>query len=196
MKIIIVEMINRMFFENLMKIFEIKKCERFIKNCILRQCFNCQKYEHIKKHCRIVVVCEKCVMKHHISECDSSITEKYKMCKTCENREHIAWLSKCRMRRERKQKTERAWQIRMRLYLVSESQIVLNVFRFVINSSITSFTISITNSKVVLLKWKMIKIKKRKKNENLKSNIFFELSSISRRIELKNNMTSLRDKSS
>jgi hypothetical protein len=46
------------------------------------------------------------------------------------------------------------------------------------------------------LKWKMIKIKKRKKNENLKSNIFFELSSISRRIELKNNMTSLRDKSS
>jgi hypothetical protein len=46
MKIIIVEMINRMLFENLMKIFEIKKCERFIKNCTLRQCLNCQKYEH------------------------------------------------------------------------------------------------------------------------------------------------------
>ncbi len=58
MKIIIVQMINRMLFEDLMKIFEIKKCERFIKNCTLRQCFNCQKYEHIKKHCRIVVVCE------------------------------------------------------------------------------------------------------------------------------------------
>ncbi len=41
MKIIIVKMINRMFFENFMKIFEIKKCERFIKNRILRQCFNC-----------------------------------------------------------------------------------------------------------------------------------------------------------
>jgi hypothetical protein len=107
MKIIIVKMINRMLFENLMKIFEIKKCERFIKNCILRQCFNCQKYEHIKKHCRIVVVCEKCVMRHHISECDSSITEKYKMCETCKNREHIAWSSKCRMRRKKKQKTKR-----------------------------------------------------------------------------------------
>jgi hypothetical protein len=67
MKIIIVKMINRVFFENFMKIFEIKKCKWFIKNCILRQCFNCQKYENIKKHCRIVVVCEKCVMKHHIS---------------------------------------------------------------------------------------------------------------------------------
>jgi hypothetical protein len=166
MKIIIVKMINRMFFENLMKIFEIKECEQFIKNCILRQCFNCQKYDHIKKHCRIVVVCEKCVMRHHISECDSSITEKYKMCETCENREHIAWSSKCRMRRKKKQKTEHARQIWMRLYFVSESQIALNVFRFVINSSTTSFTISITNSKVVLSKWKMIKVKK-KKNERL-----------------------------
>jgi hypothetical protein len=35
-----------------------------------------------------------------------------------------------------------------------------------------------------------------KKNERLKSNIFFEFSSISRQIESKNNMTSLRDRSS
>ncbi len=143
MKIIIVETINRMLFENLMKIFEIKKCKRFIKNCILRQCFNCQKYEHIKKHCRIVVVCKKCVMRHHISECDSSITKKYKMCEMCEDREHIAWSSKCRMRRKKKQKIKRVRQIRMRLYLVSESQIVFSVFRFVINSSTASFTASI-----------------------------------------------------
>ncbi len=161
MKIIIVKMINRMFFEDLMKIFEIKKCKWFIKNCILRQCFNCQKYKHIKKHCWIVVVCEKCVMRQHISECDSSITEKYKMCETCEDHKHIAWSSKCRMRRKKKQKTEHIRQIRMRLYFVSESQIVFSVFRFVINSSTTSFTISITNSKIALLKWKMIRIKKK-----------------------------------
>jgi hypothetical protein len=101
MKIIIVKMINRMFFKNFMKIFEIKKCEQFIKNYILRQCFNYQKYEHIKKHCRIVVVCEKCVMKHHINEYNSSIIEKYKICKMFENREHIAWSSKCKMRRKK-----------------------------------------------------------------------------------------------
>jgi hypothetical protein len=152
MKIIIIKMINRIFFENLMKIFEIKKCERFIKNCILWQCFNCQKYKHIKKHCRIVVVCEKCVMKHHINKWDSSIIEKYKMCETCEDREHIAWSSKCRMRRKKKQKIKHVRQIRMRLYLVSESQIVFSVFQFVINSSTTSFTILITNSKVALSK--------------------------------------------
>jgi molecular chaperone GrpE (heat shock protein) len=196
MKIIIVEMINRMLFENFMKIFEIKKRERFIKNCILRQCFNCQKYEHIKKHCSIVIVCEKCVMKHYISECDSSIIEKYKMCEACKDREHIAWSSKCRMRRKKKQKTKHVRQIQIRLYLVSESQIVFSVFRFVINSSTALFTTSITNSKIAFSRWKMIRIKKRKKNERLKLNIFFELSSISRRIESKNNMTNSRDKSS
>jgi hypothetical protein len=42
----------------------------------------------------------------------------------------------------------------------------------------------------------VIKIKKRKKNERLKSNILLEFSSISRRIESKNSMTSSRDRSS
>ncbi len=136
--------------------------------------YPCQKYEHIKTHCRIVVVCEKCVIKHYISECDSSIIEKYKMCKACENRKHIAWSSKCKMRRKKKQKTKHVRQIRMRLYFVSESQIVLNVFRFVINSSTTSFTISITNSKIVFSKWKMIKVKKKKKT-NVWNQIFFSI---------------------
>jgi hypothetical protein len=104
MKIIIVEMINRMFFENLMKIFEIKKCERFIKNCILRQCFNCQKYEHIKKHCRIVVVCEKYVMRHHINECDSSIIESIKCAKRAKivSTSHDRRSAECVERKNRK----------------------------------------------------------------------------------------------
>jgi hypothetical protein len=42
----------------------------------------------------------------------------------------------------------------------------------------------------------MIRVKKKKKNERQKSNILLEFSSISRRIELKNSMTSFRDKSS
>jgi hypothetical protein len=42
----------------------------------------------------------------------------------------------------------------------------------------------------------VIKVKKRKKSERLKSDIFLEFSSISRRIESKNNMTSSRDRSS
>jgi hypothetical protein len=42
-EIVIVKITNRLFFEELLKVFKMKKCKRFIKNCILRQCFNCQK---------------------------------------------------------------------------------------------------------------------------------------------------------
>ncbi len=187
-------MTNRMFIENLMKIFEIKKCERFIKNCILRQCFNCQKYEHIKKHCRIVVVCEKCVMKHRINECDSTIIEKYKMCEACENREHIVWSSNCKVRWKERKKIEHARQNKLRLYLVRKSQIVSRMFQFDIDSFIASFTDSFIDSKAIFSSWKVIKAKKKKNNERLKSNTSFEFFSISRRIDLKNSMTSSRDK--
>jgi hypothetical protein len=73
-EIVIVKMTNRLLFEELLKIFEMKKCERFIKNCILRQCFNCQKYDHIDKHCKTVIICVA-----------SSDTE-------AELRNHVMWL--------------------------------------------------------------------------------------------------------
>jgi hypothetical protein len=161
MKIIIIKMINRMFFENFMKIFEIKKCEWFIKNCILRQCFNCQKYEHIKN-----IVESSSYAKNASWNIISAntIRQSLKNIK-CAKRAKIVNTSHDRRSAERvekkKQKTKHIRQTRMRLYLVSESQIVFNVFRFIINSSTTSFTISITNSKIILSKWKMIKIIKK-----------------------------------
>jgi hypothetical protein len=195
MKIIIVKLINRMLFENFMKIFEIKECEQFIKNCILRQCFNCQKYEHIKKHCRIVVVCEKCVMRHHINECDSLIIKKYKMCETCENREHIAWSSKCKMRQKKSRKQNVldkfacnyiSWANRKSLSACFDSSLTRQQHR-------SRFRLRTRKSFFRNEKWSE---SKKEKNERLKSNIFFEFSSISRRIESKNNMTNFRDKSS
>ncbi len=90
-EIVIVKMTNRLLFEKLLKVFEMKKCERFIKNCILRQCFNCQKYDHIDKHCKTVVVCNTCAKEHRTSDYDLNIIDKHKKCDACENREHIAW---------------------------------------------------------------------------------------------------------
>ncbi len=172
MKIIIVKMINWMFFENLMKIFEIKKYKRFIKNCILRQCFNCQKYKHLKKHCRIVVVCEKCVTKHHINECDSSIIEKYKICETCENREHIAWSSKCRMRQKKaKDRTcsTNSHTIISREWIANRFQRVSIHHQFV-NNIIHDFDYELENRF-----FEMKNNQNQKKNERLKSNIFFRI---------------------
>jgi hypothetical protein len=100
-EIVIVKMTNRLLFEKLLKVFEMKKCERLIKNCILRQCFNCQKYDHIDKRCKIVVVCDICAKKHCTNDCDLNIIDKYKKCDACENREHIEWVSNCKMLKDK-----------------------------------------------------------------------------------------------
>ncbi len=87
-EIVIVKMMNRLLFKKLLKAFEMKQCKRFIKNCILRQCFNCQKYDHIDKHCKIVVVCNIYAKEHRTSDCDLNIIDKHKKCDACEYREY------------------------------------------------------------------------------------------------------------
>jgi hypothetical protein len=82
------------------------------------------------------------------------------MCEMCKNCKHITWLSKCKMRWEKKQKTKLVYQNRFRLYFVNESQIVLNSFKFVIDSLTTSFTNLFTNLKIIFSCWKIIKLKK------------------------------------
>jgi hypothetical protein len=130
MKVAIVKMTNRLLFERLLKSFEMKECERFTKNCTLRQCFNCQKYEHISRHCKSAAACGICVMGHRTSDCDSTTTDKYKMCERCEVRGHTAWASNCKVRIEEKKKIDLARRNRMRLYFVRESQPTRSVFNF------------------------------------------------------------------
>ncbi len=187
-EIVIVKMTNRLLFENLLKAFEMKKCERFIKNCILRQCFNCQKYDHIDKHCKTAVVCNTCAKEHRTSDCDFNIIDKHKKCDACENREHIAWVSNCKVRIKKKKKIDLTRRIRMRLYFAEESQTTREIFKFAVAKFIELETL--------LHEWKVIVSKKRKIVANLKSETSFESFSTSVQIAENNNITNSRDRSS
>ncbi len=187
-EIVIVKMTNRLLFEELLKAFEMKKCERFIKNCILRQCFNCQKYDHIDKHCKTAVVCDTCAKEHRTSDCDLNIIDKHKRCDAYENREHTAWVSNCKIRIKEKKKIDLTRRIRMRLYFAEESQMIREIFKFAVAKFI--------ESKTLFHEWKMIVSKKKKIVANLKSETSFESFSTSVRIAENNSMTNSRDRSS
>jgi hypothetical protein len=187
-EIVIVKMTNRLLFEKLMKAFEMKKCERFIKNRILRQCFNCQKYDHIDKHCKTDVVYDTYAKKHRTSDYDLNIIDKHKKCDACENREHIAWTLNCKVGIKKKKKIDLTRRIKMRLYLAEESQTIREIFKFVVAKFI--------KSKTLFHEWKLIISKKRKIVANLKSKTSFESFSTSTRIAKNNSMTNSRDKSS
>jgi hypothetical protein len=179
-------MTNWLLFEELLKVFKIKKCEQFMKNCILRQCFNCLKYNHIDKHCKTVIVCDTCAKKYYMSDCDFNIIDKHKKCDVCENREHIEWISNCKVK-IKEEKIDLTHHIKIRLYFAKKSQTICEVFKFVVAKFI--------KSKTFLHEWKMI-ISKKKIVANLKLKTFLESFSTIMRIAKNNNMTNSRDKSS
>jgi hypothetical protein len=154
MKVVIAQQTNRVVIESLMKDYEIKQCERFTKNCILMQCFNCHKYEHIEKWCKVLTTCDKCARGHRIPDCDPTIIEQHKRCAVCEERKHVVWASDCKVRMRKKRKIERARVERTRLYIVNDSK----TSRFTI---ITKKEIDAAQ-KIISNDWTLIKIKKRK----------------------------------
>jgi hypothetical protein len=71
----------------------------------LRQCFNCQKYDHIDKHCKTAVICDTCAKEHRTSDCDLNIIDKHKWYDECKNREHIAWISNCKVKIKKRRRS-------------------------------------------------------------------------------------------
>jgi hypothetical protein len=155
--------------------------------------FQLFKIQTHKKHCRIVVVCAKCVIKHHISECNSSITEKYKCARRAKivNTSHDHRNAKCVVKKSRKQNTFDKFECDYISWTNRRSFLTCFNLSLIRRQHHSRFRSRIRKSFFWNEKWS-----KSRKKKRLKSNIFFEFFSISRRIESENNMTSFRDKNS
>lgn len=64
--------------------------ERHISQCQIKQCFNCQRYDHKTNICKKKSKCDRCAKKHITRECNS---EKLQ-CMHCRN-EHEIWCQEC-----------------------------------------------------------------------------------------------------
>ena len=83
-------MANQLIAESLLVDYEIKHCERFHKNNVLVQCFNCYKYGHISKWCKYHMACRHCAGGYSTHECNPETTGAHPMCATCEKPVHPA----------------------------------------------------------------------------------------------------------
>ncbi len=72
MKIHNVEQINRLIKDDFMHEYSQIFCELFVNNCRIKQCFNCQRYDHIDKICRHERRSSICVESHDDSTCKIS----------------------------------------------------------------------------------------------------------------------------
>jgi hypothetical protein len=63
------EMINRLIKNDLLNDYSHQVCEYFEKKCKIKQCFRCQKYDHVNKTCRNNEKCDFCACEHSSFEC-------------------------------------------------------------------------------------------------------------------------------
>jgi hypothetical protein len=71
-----VEQTNRLIKDDLLHEYTQIICELFVNNCRIKQCFNCQRYEHIDKICRYERRCSICSKSHNDFACKMSIDKK------------------------------------------------------------------------------------------------------------------------
>jgi hypothetical protein len=104
LKFIFVETINAIIQRHLVWDEEIHTCERFFRNCKIKQCYNCWRYDHIESQCLLISKCDRCEeSKHQKSACQMFIIRA--KCAICEEFYEVR-NKHCRTRQQKMKKTK------------------------------------------------------------------------------------------
>jgi hypothetical protein len=107
---------NKMIDEGLVWQGEVCQCERYERQCRLKQCFNCQKYGHIGTQCKATTACGYCAQEHNTRDCPSKTDRELpKKCANCRG-SHEAWNRECPNRMDEKARTRAAHDNRMKYH--------------------------------------------------------------------------------
>jgi hypothetical protein len=89
-------------------------CEYFEKECRIKQCFKCQRYDHVNKICKNSKKCEQCVQKHSTKNCRIAID--HRTCVHCENKYSI-WSFQCDVKTTKKRRLNIIWKNKLILHV-------------------------------------------------------------------------------
>ncbi|GKT51829.1 nucleic-acid-binding protein from mobile element jockey [Colletotrichum spaethianum] len=107
---------NKLIDEGLIWQGEVFQCERYDRQCRLRQCFRCHAYGHIGTQCKATTTCGYCAQEHATRECPSkSDTATPRKCAACHG-EHEAWHGRCPTRMRELAKIKAAYKQRPRYH--------------------------------------------------------------------------------
>ncbi len=100
------EMTNRLIKDDLLNDYFHRVCEYFEKKCRIKQCFWCQKYDHVNKACRNDEKCDFCACEHSSFECRTF--NEHKKCVNYVDK-HSAWSFQCDVKAKKKQRLDTIW---------------------------------------------------------------------------------------
>ncbi|TGO67181.1 hypothetical protein BOTNAR_0047g00500 [Botryotinia narcissicola] len=124
---IIVEFINpedanKMIDEGLIWQGEAFQCERYDRQCRLKQCYKCQRYGHIGTQCKANTACGYYAKVHNSKDCsDKSDKSIIRNCVVCRGA-HEVWNNRCPVRKEELSKVKAAYDTRQSYHFIPSSK--------------------------------------------------------------------------
>ena len=112
---------NKIIDEGLIWQGEVFQCERYERQCRVKQCFKCQHYGHIGTQCKATIACGYCAQEHESRECPSKLDRNVpRKCAACQGG-HEAWSYQCPTRKEERAKARAAYDVRPYYHPVAET---------------------------------------------------------------------------
>jgi hypothetical protein len=112
---------NKIIDEGLIWKGEVFQCERYERQCRVKQCFKCQHYGHIGTQCKAATACGHCAQEHDTRDCPSRAGQTIsRKCAACRG-EHEAWSRQCPTRKDEMAKARAAYEMRPRYHRVAQT---------------------------------------------------------------------------
>jgi hypothetical protein len=109
---------NKVIDEGLIWQGEPFQCERYDRQCRLKQCYKCQKYGHIGTQCKANTACGYCAETHSSKDCPSKVDKSaIRKCAVCKGA-HEVWNNRCPVRKVELSKAKAAYDARQPYHFV------------------------------------------------------------------------------
>jgi dGTP triphosphohydrolase len=126
---------NKVIDEGLIWQGEAFRCERYDRQCRLKQCYKCQKYGHIGTQCKANTACGYCAEPHSSKDCPTKVDKSaIRKCAVCKG-VHEAWNNRCPVRKVELSKVKAAYDARQPYHFVPPTKERLTMGRAIIDAT-------------------------------------------------------------
>ena len=138
---------NKVIDEGLIWQGEAFQCERYDRQCRLKQCYKCQKYGHIGTQCKASTLYSYCAEPHSSKDCPTKVDKSaIRKCAVCKGA-HEAWNNRCPVRKVELSKVKAVYDARQPYHFVPLAKERSPMARAVIDATLAEAAVIMNTTK-------------------------------------------------